>query len=387
MGLSRIQLVVAVMLSGFAVACSSSSNSSSTSSSRTINANTTAIETVSTTFNGTSETCSLLSRDASSCTSARTALGLSGNWLSFSCNVVLGLADASKNSTTSYSSAKYVTLAVENLPDYTSNYWPTTGSYSFTANGYTVTGNDSDLYVAFTVPFNDPNKIGARSATMYVPITPAQAAAKSQIMSMGTVGMALNGVFIYDSVAGNTDNIFSEGGSFDQCGGHPDTSSSYHYHSEPYSISYDDNKLIGVMMDGFFVYGRKDYAGTYPGSIANYESAGNTSDIYVYGGHVGSDPIANTGSTFHYHLTEWKGCYHESGTTKSSDDGVTFDTINTPTNPACGGYYVDAWMLTGHGNGGVYNTIPTGIGTQAPSQTATAIRYYYGTPGSCTNCP
>ena len=242
---------------------------------------------------------------------------------------------------------------------------------------------------------------------MYVPITPAYSGA--QTMSMGTVGMSINGVFIYDSVAGNTDNIFTEGGSFDQCGGHPDTSSCYHYHGEPYSISYQDDNLIGVMMDGFFVYGRNDSSTatgytstlglTQPGSIANIAANGdNNSDglsgtattLYKYGGHVGVPPIGGS-SAFHYHLTEWKGCYDETspGGTKNADDGETMgDTYNTnPSGGSCGGYTVDAWFLTGHGNGGVFENIPGGLNTQSPSQTTTAVRYYYGTPGSCTNCP
>jgi hypothetical protein len=313
-------------------------------------------------------------------------LGLSGNWLDFSCNVVEGLANSSLSAVTSLGSATYVTLTSPDLPDYASNYYPTSGSYDFTANGYSVTGLFDSLYAAFTPPFPDPGSIGANSLTLYIPINPAQAAAKSQTMSMGIVGMALNGVYIYDSMAASTDNIFAEAGSFDPCGGHP-AGTEYHYHNEPYSISYQDNKLIGVLRDGFFVYGRNNYDGTTPGSIANIEAGGTSSDIYVYGGDVGADPVTGTGSLFHYHLTEWLGCYHESNGTKSADDGEVNDTLNTSPTGSCGGSWVDGWFLTGRGNGGVFATVPSGLTGQTPSQHSAGIRYYYGTPGGCSKAP
>lgn len=121
------------------VACSKGSSTSSSSDlpTRAINSDQTTVGTVTTAYGG---SCTKVTRDTSSCQSARTTLGLSGDWLSFSCNVVLGLATSGLASTTTYSSASYVTVKFVGLPDHTSNYYPTSGSYSFTANSYTVTG-------------------------------------------------------------------------------------------------------------------------------------------------------------------------------------------------------------------------------------------------------
>ena len=80
------------------------------------------------------------------------------------------------------------------------------------------------------------------------------------------------------------------------------------------------------------------------------------------------------------------GCSHQIGNTKSADDGETKDTLNSGVAPSCGGTWIDSWMATGHGNGGVFVTIPSGLNGQSPSQSATAIRYCYGTPGSCRGC-
>jgi hypothetical protein len=376
------------------------SGSPEASTTRTLTAFTTANgTTVPTGFGTATGTCAQLTRDTSSCQAARTALGLSGNWLSFSCNVVEGLATSSQAATTSLASATYVSLTTSNLPDFASKYYPTTGSYDFTANGYTVTGTFDSLYSAFTTAFPDPNSTAAQTVTMYVPLSPAAAAAESQTMNGmngGAEGLAIDGVVIFDSAAGGTDNIFAEAGSFDECGGHPDQSGTYHYHAEPYSISYDDDHLIGVMRDGFFLYGRRDADGSTPGSLAVQQAAGaGTSNlVYVYGGHTGTAPVATDTGAFHYHATEWKGCYDETGGgsgpgSKVADDGSSYDssgTFDTPATTTCGGSWVDGWFLTGHGNGGAFAMVPTGLAGQSPSQTTAAVRYFYGTPGPCTHC-
>ncbi len=339
-------------------------------------------------------TCKLLTRDTTSCQSARTALGLSGNWLKFSCNVTLGLANGSGTAVTNIGSATYVTATSTDLPDHHSNYFTTTGTYSFTANSASVCGNYTDMHETYTPSYNDPNMIASQSLVMYFPLTTVNPSTTGgATMGMGMVGMAVDGVAIYNNLAANTDNIFAEAGSFDNCEGHPsaENGGTYHYHSEPTSISYDDNNVIGIMRDGYWIYGRKDFTGSSPlrpGSIAAVGTS-TSGDMYVYGGHAGADPITGTGSTFHYHLSEWKGCYDQTGGTHNSTDGATYDDNNTPNTGTvtCGGSWVDAWFLTGHGNGGVFNTVPSGIGTQAPSQTATGTRKYYGrAPAFCTNC-
>lgn len=116
-------------------------------------------------------------------------------------------------------------------------------------------------------------------------------------MALGPVGLAIDGVAIYDNQAagGVGGTIWDEVGSFDECQGHPDNDSMYHYHTEPYSISHDDDKLIGVMRDGYFVYGRLDETGVQP---TNLDSNG---------GHTGVTPYSNGASVYHYHLNLQSG--------------------------------------------------------------------------------
>ena len=74
---------------------------------------------------------------------------------------------------------------------------------------------------------------------------------------------------------------------------------------------------------------------------------------------------------------------------KEADDGAAYDpsaTFDAPAASTCGGMWTDGWFLTGHGNGGTFMNVPTGLGGQAPSQTEAAAWYFYGTPGPCTHC-
>ena len=51
---------------------------------------------------------------------------------------------------------------------------------------------------------------------------------------------------------------------FDRCGAHPQMAGAYHYHADPYAISYNDSNFVGVMPDAYPIYGRKDPNGSLP---------------------------------------------------------------------------------------------------------------------------
>jgi hypothetical protein len=172
--------------------------------------------------------CALLERDTSSCREAREGIGLSGFWLKFSCRVTI-----------TKPSATAVQLESDNQPDHASNYFPA--------------GNL--CHVDYQPPARNPNLIGIKSMKLSVPVTPTPAI---RTMLPGTVGFAVNGVALFNNMAAHGDDIYVESMSFDPCQGHPTGTAAYHYHSEPYSITYDDANLVGVMMDGYPVYGRRD---------------------------------------------------------------------------------------------------------------------------------
>jgi hypothetical protein len=120
--------------------------------------------------------------------------------------------------------------------------------------------------------------------SMTVPLTPNT----TQTMTMGSVGLAVNGVLLFDNRAAPGDDIYLEAGSFDRCGGHPNDTG-YHYHSEPLAISQDDARLVGVLRDGYPIYGRRDADGSLP-------------TLDARGGHTGVTVDSPGAPVYHYHL-------------------------------------------------------------------------------------
>jgi YHYH protein len=203
--------------------------------------------------------CALLTRDASSCSTERTMQGLSGAWLAFSCRVTL------------INMGSWVQATADSRPDYASNYFAKTDA----------------CWTDYTPSFPDPNLITAQNLSLQIPLTPNTTPAT---MGLGAVGVAVNGVEIFDNQAAPGDDIFLEAGSFDRCGGHPAPGGAYHYHGEPFAISSDDSNLVGVLRDGYFVYGRRDGDGSLPVLDAN-------------GGHL-APPPGETAARYHYHLNK-----------------------------------------------------------------------------------
>jgi hypothetical protein len=203
--------------------------------------------------------CALLDRDTGACEGERTAAGLSGYWLDFSCRVQLISAGGS------------IQAVADGLPDYMSNYFPT-----------------SDVCWEEYDEGQNPNRIAVQSYTLTFPTAPDMT---SGDMMPAVVGLAVNGVPIYDNRAAPGDDIYEEALTFDRCAAHPQMAGAYHYHSEPFSISYDDDRFIGVMRDGYPIYGRRDMDGTMPA-------------LDEFGGHTGATPHSPTTPVYHYHVNE-----------------------------------------------------------------------------------
>ncbi len=203
--------------------------------------------------------CAVLDRDASACLASRQAAGLTGPWLAFSCRVELGTAGG------------VVTATADGQPDYPSNYFP---------------AGDA-CFEAFPEGAPNPNHIQSQALALTFPSTPDTTATP---MGGGPVGLAVNGVALFANAAAPGQDIFTEAETFDRCGGHPDQQGVYHYHSEPLAISSDDARLVGVLRDGYPVYGRRDADGSLP-------------SLDVYGGHTGPTPHS-AADVYHYHVNE-----------------------------------------------------------------------------------
>jgi hypothetical protein len=209
--------------------------------------------------------CHVLTRDTSACEAERKAQGLSGYWLHFSCRV--SLASTTVNGT------QVVQARADGQPDYESFYFATTHA----------------CYESYSGGTRNPNSIVARTYVVDFPVTPNTTS--QSMRGIAVLGLALNGVPIYGNFAAPGDDIFTESKTFDRCGAHPQNTGSYHYHSEPYALSYDDARFIGVMRDGYPIYGRKDSDGSAP-------------TLDSVGGHTGVTADSPTTPVYHYHVNE-----------------------------------------------------------------------------------
>ena len=175
-----------------------------------------------------------------------------------------------------YSDGDEVVIETNGHPNHTSPYWP----------------SDHELYVAPTVTTTDAMAPGDidnfnGSYTLRVPITPEKASSSSAT-GLGAIGIAVSGSVIYNDEEGPNVPLDSAVPSLDYTGAHTGPQS-YHYHLEPKAWSNNDGALIGIISDGFFLYGLKEHdTDEYP------------TDLDESGGHVG--PTQHSAEEhYHYH--------------------------------------------------------------------------------------
>lgn len=174
-----------------------------------------------------------------------------------------------------------ITLTSNGLPNHTSPYWATTEL----------------LYIDPIVASHlTPGGIGSRSVTVTVPSSPTLASS-STATGLGPIGISVTGAPIFNDSEGPNRPLEEEiAESFDYAGGHIGPSG-YHYHVESSDVaentvlSHDDEKLVGIMSDGFLIYGRKC------NSIGDHPT-----DLDVSGGHSSSTQHSDNEEFYHYHI-------------------------------------------------------------------------------------
>lgn len=174
-----------------------------------------------------------------------------------------------------------ITIESNGLPNHTSPYWDSTH----------VLHIDKIVGDHLT-----PGTIRSGSFTVTVPASP-ELASSSTATGLGAIGIAVSGVPIFNGEEGPNrplDEMTAEG--FDYAGAH-NGPSGYHYHVESSNVSantmlsYDDEALVGIMADGFLIYGRKcNSIGGHPG------------DLDESGGHISSTQHSNGDEFYHYHI-------------------------------------------------------------------------------------
>ncbi|WP_299256303.1 YHYH protein [uncultured Aquimarina sp.] len=174
-----------------------------------------------------------------------------------------------------------ITIESNGLPNHTSPYWAET----------------EPLYIDPVVATRlTPGGIGSRSITVTVPSAP-EIAASTTATGLGAIGISVTGVPIFNDQEGDNrpiEEMIVE--TFDYAGAH-NGPSGYHYHVESSDVpentvlSHDDEKLVGILSDGFLIYGRKCNS-----------TGDNPIDLDVSGGHNTSTQHSEGDDFYHYHI-------------------------------------------------------------------------------------
>ncbi len=176
-----------------------------------------------------------------------------------------------------------VTIKCNALPDHKSAYYPTTNPLYEAFSGTTFGGTT----------FNqNPNTIAAQNITLKIPANPVVAATHAAT-PMGVIGVALNGVPLFNQYAAGGSPLTNEMTSFDKYWGHPQMSGMYHYHVEPLyltTVVASKSALMGFLLDGFPVYGPEEVGGAAPTGLDTYH------------GHIHAT-AEYPGTIYHYHFS------------------------------------------------------------------------------------
>ena len=167
-----------------------------------------------------------------------------------------------------------VVIQATDLPNHPSPYWGVgNANYEAPQTGMSV----------------NPNLIATQNLTFRVPADPSTAT--SSDTPLGPMGVATNGVALFNQYAAGRVPLTNEILSFDRYNGHPSPSNQYHYHFEPvWLTSASKSALVGVLLDGYPVYGPQDGDGTTPG------------DLDSCNGHTRATSDVPSG-IYHYHTT------------------------------------------------------------------------------------
>lgn len=176
-------------------------------------------------------------------------------------------------------SGNFVVIGSTGVPDHKSPYFATSSAQYEAYNG------SNPRFVL------NPNRIAAQNLTFRIPITTSPLGTPSPT-PLGPIGVAVNGVPIFNQYAGVNQPLTNEIDSFDQYNGHPQMTGQYHYHIEPVWITRTSKSaLIGVLLDGYPVYGPMEN-----GQLVT------TSSLDAAHGHIGATAEFPQG-IYHYHTT------------------------------------------------------------------------------------
>lgn len=176
--------------------------------------------------------------------------------------------------TTIYLDGANVVIETTGLPNHETVYW---------GEGNPLYRDEPDVEVTPSIMSSNNNAV-----TITVDATP-NLTGSTVATELNTIGIAVSGASIFNDQEGNG-ALDQAAASLDWTGAHIGPGV-YHYHLEPKAFTNDDDNLVGILLDGVFIYGRKCSAtGTYP------------TDLDASGGHTSTTQYTLGEEEYHYHI-------------------------------------------------------------------------------------
>ncbi|KQC29777.1 YHYH protein [Flagellimonas eckloniae] len=166
-----------------------------------------------------------------------------------------------------------ITIETTGLPNHDTVYW----------------GENNDGYIEEPDVRLTPSIISSNNNAVTITVDAVPDIDGSTVQTeLGTIGIAISGSSLFNDQEG-AGPLDEAAASLDWTGAHIGPGV-YHYHLEPKAFSNDDDNLVGILLDGVFIYGRRDYpSNEYP------------TDLDASGGHFGPTPH-NPDGEYHYHI-------------------------------------------------------------------------------------
>ncbi|RHX85155.1 YHYH protein [Leptospira stimsonii] len=158
------------------------------------------------------------------------------------------IKDNFKCSTAYVSGSSYV-FKSQNVPNTKSYYYGSTSPlFEALPGGNTPAGN---------------NSISSQKLVYAIPSTPTKGTGTVSTQGgLVSIGITVNGLAIFNNAAAPPDTLAVEAMTFDNFGGHPQNQGVYHHHAAVTKVSNNDANLIGIILDGYAIYGEKCDNGT-----------------------------------------------------------------------------------------------------------------------------
>ncbi|MGJ8593432.1 MAG: YHYH protein [Aquaticitalea sp.] len=178
------------------------------------------------------------------------------------------------DATTIYLDGSDVVIETTGLPDHETVYWGV---------GNALYRDEPTVDVTPSIMSSNNN-----ATTIRVDATP-NLTGSTVSTQLNTIGIAVSGSSIFNDQEG--------GGALDQAAASLDWTGAhigpgvYHYHLEPKAFTDDDSNLVGILLDGVFLYGRQcTSTGSYP------------TDLDASGGHTSATQYTSGAEEYHYHI-------------------------------------------------------------------------------------